>query len=88
MTEGNDPIHRREADFSIVMRRAVGPALMAGGLLFTVINLAMLFTEGTVVVEGEATDDLFFAVVSVVLPAAIAILGYLITRARPEYLDD
>jgi hypothetical protein len=41
--------------------------------------------SGETLVNGQPTDDIGFAAISIVLPLIVAVLGVLAIRAKPEY---
>ena len=79
---------RREALFSILVRRVIGPAFFLGGIIVGGYSVMRLVTTGNVLVENEPTADWFYIAVSVLLPGVVAILGLFLQRAEPHYIDE
>lgn len=79
---------RREALFSVFVRRIVGPCFFAGGIIIGGYSVGTLVTDGTVLVDGQPTNDWVFVAISILLPAIVAILGLLLSRAEPHYIDE
>lgn len=79
---------RREALFSVLVRRVVGPCFFAGGIIIAGYSIFALATGGTVSVDGQPTNDWVFVAISILLPAIVAILGLFLFRAEPHYIDE
>jgi len=79
---------RREALFSVLVRRIIGPCFFAGSIVIGGYSVVALVTDGTVLVDGQPTNDWVFLAISILLPAIIAILGLLLFRAKPHYIDE
>lgn len=79
---------RREAFSSVIVRRVVGPAFFVGGIVVGGYGAFGLATMANVLVENQTTNDWFYVAIALVLPALIAILGLLLQRADPYYIDE
>jgi hypothetical protein len=70
--------------FNFWIRRVVAVGFMVVGGLIAVSYLPSLVDpNGTVLVNGQPQNDLFYRIVAVVLPAVVAALGVMLYRAAP-----
>jgi len=69
-----------------LLRKVVGWAFLVGGLVVGSYFLVGAFSPGSAVnVNGVPSTDLGNRLLTVLLPYVMAVLGWLIVRAKPYY---
>ena len=71
------------AVFNFGARRVVASGLIVVGTVLAIYNAPGLLPGGTTLVQGVPSDDLVFRWAVVLLPAAMALFGVALFRAKP-----
>jgi hypothetical protein len=71
--------------FNFLARRILASGFMLVGGLVALFNVPAVLPGGTINVNGTPSGDMFFRVVSVLLPLVVGILGIALFRSQPYY---